>query len=143
MAVEAWGTGRVDFSDNVESSVIPIIRSYQLNAYASQDFTLAAGATSDYVIPMTFSPDAACHFIAAIEVSVDKNVLIGVSIYTNVSLCFGTEYGYQQVIINYLQLLGLSNATARITNYSDFPVNGSYFHHGVQGTEKIMPIAHY
>lgn len=141
--VTTWGTGRKDYSSNVEGSVLPVIRSYQVNATAYETFTLAAGETKDVPITMDFSPGAASHFIFHIDVTVDANVLIVAEIHT-VAVDVGdvivtTEQGYQQIRIDSPQGLPLSTMTLRITNYGDVAVKGAYSHNGVQGTEKIMP----
>ena len=138
MTVSSWGTGRVDYSQNVEESVVPIIRSYQVNAYAVEEFTLDAGEEEDVVITLPFSEDAESHFIAFINVSVDANVLISVAI-RSAGSNFIREFAYQNVEVQLPQTLGLSEVTLRIKNHSDISIRGIYSHNGVQGTEKIMP----
>ena len=132
------GVGRKDYSATVEESVVPIIRSYQVNAIAMEQFSLDPGEEKDIDITMIFSASAANHFIGHIDITVDANVLLS-TIILSAGLIFFTEYGYQKVLINIPQTLGLSEVTLRITNYGDVAVNGAYSHNGVQGTEEIMP----
>jgi len=139
MAVERWGTGRRDYSNNVEETVVPIIRSYQATATAYETFTLNPGEEKDIDVTLSFTEDANNHFIAHIDITVDANVLIEAKIlsagYTFISL-----YGYQKIEFDIPQSLGLSEVTLRVKNHGDVTVNGAYSHSGVQGTEKIMPI---
>lgn len=136
--VTSWGTGRRDYSENVEMSVIPVARSYQLNATAYETFTLTANEQQDIPIDMTFSGNAENHFIFYINVTVDANVLIKVEIWSD-GVRFTSEQGYQEVNIYIPQGLGLSDVTLRVQNLGDVSVSGAYSHNGVQGTEKIMP----
>ena len=137
--VITWGTGRKDYSANVEMSVVPTARSYQVNAIASSTFSLGGYEIKNIAIPMEFSPGAANHFIFNINVTADANVLIGVDILSE-GQEFITEQGYQEVNINIPQGLGLSELTLVATNYSSSSINMAYSHNGVQGAEKIMPI---
>lgn len=137
--VEAWGTGRKDYSQNIEESVIPIIRSYQVNAYEYGEFDLDPNEQEDIEVSMDFSEDASCHFIAVLEVTVDANVLISLEILSG-AVTFGSRFGYQSIAFYFPPKLGLSEITLRIKNYSDIAVIGLYCYNGVQGTEKIMPI---
>jgi len=136
--VEEWGTGRRDYSTNVEESVVPIIRSYQINATAYETFTLSPGEQKEIDISMTFEAGAASHFISHIDISVDANVLIYAEIWSG-SSPFIFRYGYQCLEIDIPQTLGLSSVKLKIKNYGDVSVNGAYSHNGVQGSEKIMP----
>jgi len=136
--VKSWGTGRKDYSNNVEMSVVPVARSYQINATAHKTFTLGPGEEKEIEIPMEFAEGAECHFVFHINVTVDANVLIGVEIWSG-GIRFITEQGYQEVNIDIPQGLGFSEITLKIKNYGDIAVNGAYSHNGVQGTEKIMP----
>jgi len=136
--VEAWGTGRKDYSANIEATVVPVARSYQVNAYAYTEFTLDAGEEKEIDIPMTFSEGSKNHFIFYICVTVDANVLIGVQIWSG-GLEFISKQGYQKVEIWIPQGLGLSEVTLKVKNYSNISIKGAYSHNGVQGSEKIMP----
>lgn len=133
------GVGRKDYSVTVEESVVPIIRSYQVNATAMEQFSLDPDEEKDIVITMDFSPSAANHFISRIDITVDANILLTTRVLSG-GITFFTEYGYQKVEINIPQTLGLSEVTLRIKNHGDVAVNGAYSHNGVQGTEEIMPV---
>lgn len=133
------GTGRKDYSTDVQSSVIPIIRSYQVNATHLESFTLTAGQTKTIPLSLSFSTGSANHFVFTWNVSVDANVLIRATITSN-GLSFGTYFGYGSIDVPIIQGLGLSQISLIVTNYSNVSVNGYYSHNGVQGTETIMPI---
>jgi len=134
-----WGTGRKDYSSNVEMSVVPTARSYQVNAYASSTFTIAASSTSSITPTMDFSTGASNHFVFNIDVTVDANVLIGADIYSG-GLLHLSRQGYQNININIPQGLPTSDLSLIVTNFSDRIISGAYSHNGIQGTEKIMPI---
>lgn len=139
MVVEAWGTGRRDYSDNVEETVVPIIRSYQSVATAYETFTLNPGEQKDITVDLDFTESSENHFIAHIDVTVDANVLIGIEV-ISADRTFILLYGYQKIELDIPQSLGLSEVVLRVKNYGDVTVNGAYSHSGVQGTEKITPI---
>lgn len=139
MGVKLWGTGRKDYSTNVEESVIPIVRSYQVNAHAIEQFELDSGEEKDVEVELPFSPDAKCHFIFHIDISVDANVLIGTEIWSE-GVKFISGFGYQAIEIDLPQSWGISEITLKIKNYGGVKVKGAYSHNGVQGTEDIMPI---
>lgn len=136
--VVSRGTGRKDYSQDVQASVVPIIRSYQSNATHYEGFTLAASETKSLSLDLSFSAGSANHFIFMWGVSVDANVLIRATMTSN-SLNFGTYFGYQRIDVPIEQGLGLSEITVTVQNLSDVALNGYYTHNGVQGTEAIMP----
>lgn len=54
MAVQSWGTGRKDYSENVEYSVEPVIRGPQTQyTYYEEFLNVAAGASSTVDIDIT------------------------------------------------------------------------------------------
>jgi len=137
MTVQSWGTGRVDYSQNVEQSVIPIIRSYQVNATAYKEFTLASGEESEETITLTFSEDAKNHFIGEAIITANANVLLSAEMWSRGNQINST-YGYQKIRIYFPQTLALSDLTIKIKNHSAISAKCTYLHNGVQGTEDIM-----
>ena len=53
---------------------------------------------------------------------------------------FCTYYGYQNVDLNIPKGLGLSEVNLYVKNYVTNYLDGFYYHEGVQGTEKILPV---
>ena len=145
MAISSWGTGRKDYSRNVEESVVPIIRSYQVNAWATEEFTIAAGVTSTLTPTMTFSTGSSSHHISELFVTADANVLLGLD--AKIVESDGDErsvwqgFGYQNIVVPIDVTWGVSEIRCYITNYSDISIKGAYGHVGVQGTEKIMAVS--
>jgi len=135
--VESWGTGREDYSESVEQSVVPIIRSYQVNATAYKEFTLAADTESEEEITLDFSTGAKNHFIGSGCISANANVLLSAEIWSR-GLQISSMYGYQNIKINFPQTLALSNLTIKVKNHSAISVKCTYYHNGVQGTDDIM-----
>jgi len=131
--VESWGIGRKDYSQGIESSVVPTIISHQSKAYYTKDFTISANDST--TISETFD---SAHFIFNIYISVDANVLISVVISSEGVELF-RDSGYQKIVKTISSSFPVDSIDITITNHSDIDVNGNYTHFGVKGIENIAP----
>jgi len=135
MVVEAWGTGRRDYSDNVELYTNPTLKDWTAVAKSARTFTLLPWEQKEIPIDFSFVEGAHSHFVTNVVVSADANVLLYGEIGTWYSV-----YGYQKICIEMPHALPISSLTLKVRNCSDQTINCIYFHTGSQGYEKVLPV---
>ena len=135
MATKSWGTGRKDYSEMVELSTIPVIRSWEQAAKAYAEISVPAGETVETEILVE---GGGTHYIFDIYISVTANVLIRTTIYQS-GILFLDKYGYQFTDWDVTAGIPFDQLTLRIINYGGEDVTAYYTHHGVYGVEAIEP----
>jgi hypothetical protein len=126
--ISTTGNGREDYTQNVDASVVPVIRREQSLACALFNTTITAGSSTTTTINLL----GQVHHLFDAYVSCYANVLLyvelivgGVNVYQN--------YGYQQVALQIPASMPIDNLQVKITNYGDTDVNAVYTHHGLIG----------
>ncbi len=107
------GTGRKDYSQNVETSVVPIIRSHQQRIFYTLSFSLPSFSYVDLVVPLT---SGGFSMFYNFFLSASSNELIELSVYYENGLVTD-KMGYQVVDLPFLQGFPFAELTIRVINY--------------------------
>lgn len=107
--VESWGTGRPDYSKNVETSVQPVIRSWEsdwLSIDTVEDMAPNSGTAGRLITEAMTTTNI--YLIYDILLTCTKNALLRLGLkYYNDTLSANTtifeEYGYQNIHYNFSQ----------------------------------------
>jgi len=139
MVVEAWGTGRRDYSSNTEASVDPTPRSYQTTATCVFDEYISAKHYIEKTVELDFAENADTHHIHYLSVTADTNVLIAVVLYDENGEMVFQDFGYQIIEHEFPHGIPVKEITVAIYNYSNEDIHVIYSHNGVQNTKTMRP----
>jgi len=138
MTVQSWGTGRKDYSKNVEYATEAIIRSYQQQYVVVETGTLAAGASTTINTAITTETVV---MLYDFNFSADSNVLISMVVYA-ISVAGASTYVFQDKNyqnISHCILKGFpffGTVRSALTNDGDASINYHYTMAGLVTGEK-------
>jgi len=141
MRVEAWGTGRFDYTNDISAQVHPTIRAGQGFYSYWTHITVPALTSTETIVPIESYNNVV---IFDAYLSAAKNALIGLK-YTTID-SEGNEYDvlykqdYQSIRLIFEAGLVFSNLKVTVTNYDIEDLTLIYCHHGLYGTQKVVPI---
>jgi len=132
--IEGTEAGRKDYSQNIEVSSLPIIRSYQKPAYYLKAVTVPANGEVSFSATFDYA-----HFITNAGLSVSANVQVLLRVLSEgVRIIHGR--GYQNVPVEITATFPIDEIDATIENFSSVEVDANYWHVGVKGLEEIEPV---
>ncbi|MCD6493920.1 MAG: hypothetical protein J7K36_09050 [Archaeoglobaceae archaeon] len=139
--VEAWGTGRFDYTNDISAQVHPTIRAGQ-GFYSYCTYTTVPALTSiETTIPIESYNNIV---IFDAYLSAPKNILIGLKYATVDSEGNENDVLYKQdyhsIRLIFESGLVFSNLKVTITNYDIEDHTLIYCHHGLYGTQEVVPI---
>jgi len=139
--VEAWGTGRFDYTNDISLQSHPIIRAGQGFYSYHTWLNVPALSSVEQEIPIEEHNNIV---IFDAYLSTTKNVLIGLK-YTLIDPQ-GNEYevvnkqGYQSIKLIFEAGIVFSGLKVTVTNYNTEDLIMIYCHHGLYGTQQVVPI---